>query len=119
MRRFAELLIFCVFIASMPSLLQAADLKVRVIDPDGKPVDDAKVTWVYENKLPVVGGGSTYTFTRKGFAHFPDVHVGNHQIRVEKPGYLPVQVAQIPVDGHVPPRRVVDEVMVVLNPVKQ
>lgn len=119
MRRFSALVIFCVLIASTPSLLQAAELKVRVIDPDGKPVDEAKVTWLYENKLPVVGSGSTYTFTQKGFAYFPDVHVGSHQIRVEKAGYLPVQVAQIPVDGHVPPRRVVDEIVVVLNPVKQ
>jgi hypothetical protein len=119
MRRFSVLVIFCVLIACMPSLLQAAELKVRVIDPEGKPVDDATVTWLYEKTLPVVGSGSTYTFTKKGIAHFPDVHVGSHQIRVEKAGYLPVQVAQIPVDGHVPPRRVVDEIVVVLNPVKQ
>lgn len=119
MRRFSAFLIFSLALTFACSVLEAGELRVRVIDPDGKPVDDATVTWLYENKLPVVGSGSTYTFTQKGLAYFPDVHVGTHQIRVEKAGYLPVQVAQIPVDGHVPPRRVVDEIVVVLNPVKQ
>ena len=115
-RSLALLVLLSLFLASAAF---AEELRVKVIDRDGKPVDGAKVVWSYDRDPRVAGQGG-FTFSREdGAAVFYNVHPGTHYITVEKKGFLTVRVGAIVIEEALVPKTRVEKIAVVLNPVEE
>jgi hypothetical protein len=96
-------------------------ITVKVVDVTGAPLIGAKVgvTRTHDSKF-VQGDGVMSTSTnREGLAEFGNLIAGWYTVNVRMPGFIPVQLSDIPVDYTVVPRRKIDVLVVTLNPIKQ
>jgi hypothetical protein len=103
----------------------AETLRVKVLDPEGQAlnsavVDGLGVTLIRENedrRVAPAGPGTLYQ--KKGPFIFSNVLPGRYTVRVSAPGYLPVRVGPIFIEERLLPAKVVDEIVVVLNRIKE
>jgi tetratricopeptide (TPR) repeat protein len=83
------LLAMALLAAPLPALAQdwkgMGRIEGRVLDPDGKPIADAKV----KLSLPERGGATTVTTDKKGHWALGGVASGNWTIDIEATGYAP------------------------------
>jgi len=70
----------------------AADLKVRVIDPQSAAVSGAQVSLLLKGTDTAL---KVFASSAEGIATFPDVPSGNYQIQVLAPGFAP-QIEDVP-----------------------
>ncbi|MGA9075689.1 MAG: carboxypeptidase-like regulatory domain-containing protein, partial [Candidatus Sulfotelmatobacter sp.] len=82
MRALGALFLLFVFLAAA----SAADLKVKVVDPQSATVSGAQISLFSKGTDTPV---KIVSSSAEGIATFPDVSSGNYQIQVLAPGFAP------------------------------
>ena len=104
----------------IPSAAWSSEMiSMKIVDQDGRAVEGARVTLsrVADSKFVVSQPFFTWT-DQEGRTTFTDLISGTYRISVNLRGYVPVEL-RVPIEYAIVPRYRVDNLMVVLNQLRQ